>query len=43
MEDIHEDNELLLEKPGGESKLIKKLEKYYLELLNDSHIWTVKE
>ena len=42
-EDIHEDDELLLEKPGGEKKLIKKLEKFYLELLNDSHIWTVKE
>ena len=42
-EDIHEDNELLLEKPGGERKLIKKLETYYFDLLNDSHIWNVKE
>jgi arylsulfatase A len=43
MEDIHEDNDLVSEKPGGKNKLKKKLEKYYVELLEDSHVWAVQK
>lgn len=40
--DIGESNNLLIAKPKSKTKLKKKLEIAYRELLNDSHIWTVE-
>lgn len=42
-DDIHEDNNLVSDNSSTVNKLKKKLEESYIELLEDSFIWTVKE
>jgi len=42
-DDIHEDYNLLKERPEEKNKLKKKLEEHYRKLLEDSHIWTVTQ